>query len=91
MITRGEGQSVVADAIQCVDNLWFNTSNQASNQVNFLEFIHLIPVQNYVREMDLPSLLCTLHFFNTNIQSDEPAPQEFGCNSGMITNPRIPA
>ena len=35
-----EGQSVVADALKCVDTLLrFNTSNQ----VNFPEFIHISP------------------------------------------------
>ena len=34
-------------------------------------------VQSYFRETDLPSLLCTLLFFNPNIQPTEAVPQEF--------------
>ncbi|KAI9457538.1 p115 like vesicle tethering protein [Russula earlei] len=50
-----EGQSVVTDALKCVDTLLrFNTSNQS-----------------YFRETNLPSLLCSLLFFNPNVQPDQ--------------------
>ncbi|KAH8980775.1 p115 like vesicle tethering protein [Lactarius hatsudake] len=68
-----EGQSVVADALKCVDTLLrFNPSNQS-----------------YFRETDLPSLLCTLLFFNPNVQPDESVPQEFALqfwNNDKATN-----
>ncbi|KAI9450835.1 p115 like vesicle tethering protein [Russula earlei] len=56
-----EGQSVVTDALKCVDTLLrFNTSNQS-----------------YFRETNLPSLLCSLLFFNPNVQPDQAVPQDF--------------
>ncbi|KAI9449570.1 p115 like vesicle tethering protein [Lactarius psammicola] len=68
-----EGQSVVADALKCVDTLLrFNPSNQS-----------------YFRETDLPSLLCTLLFFNPSIQPGETVPQEFALqfwNDDKATN-----
>ncbi|KAF8504874.1 p115 like vesicle tethering protein [Russula emetica] len=68
-----EGQSVVTDALRCVDTLLrFNTSNQS-----------------YFRETDLPSLLCKLLFFNPNIQPDQGVPQEFALqfwNEDKATN-----
>ncbi|KAH9975184.1 p115 like vesicle tethering protein [Russula compacta] len=68
-----EGQSVVTDALKCVDTLLrFNTSNQS-----------------YFRETKLPSLLCSLLFFNPNIQPDQIAPQEFALqfwNESKTTN-----
>ncbi|KAI9441770.1 p115 like vesicle tethering protein [Lactarius indigo] len=68
-----EGQSVVADALKCVDTLLrFNPSNQS-----------------YFRETDLPSLLCTLLFFNPHVQPEESVPQEFALqfwNDDKATN-----
>nr|KAH9976319.1 p115 like vesicle tethering protein [Lactifluus volemus] len=56
-----EGQSVVTDALKCVDTLLrFNTSNQS-----------------YFRETNLPPLLCSLLFFNSGVQPDQTVPQEF--------------
>ncbi|KAI0302467.1 p115 like vesicle tethering protein [Multifurca ochricompacta] len=56
-----EGQSVVTNALKCVDTLLrFNTSNQS-----------------YFRETTLPSLLCSLLFFNPNLEPDQTVPQEF--------------
>ncbi|KAN0137791.1 Uso1 / p115 like vesicle tethering protein, head region domain containing protein [Lactarius tabidus] len=56
-----EAQTSVADALRCVDTL---LRFNPSNQ-------------SYFRETDLPSLLCTLLFFNPNIQPAEAVPQEF--------------
>ncbi|KAH9174436.1 p115 like vesicle tethering protein [Lactarius sanguifluus] len=68
-----EGQSVVADALKCVHTL---LRFNPSNQ-------------SYFRETDLPSLLCTLLFFNPNVQPDESVPQEFALqfwNDDKATN-----
>ncbi|KAH9956427.1 p115 like vesicle tethering protein [Russula dissimulans] len=68
-----EGQSVVTDALKCVDTLLrFNTSNQS-----------------YFRETDLPSLLCSLLFFTPHVQPDQAVPQEFALqfwNEDKTTN-----
>ena len=74
-----EAQSTVADALRCVDTLLrFNPSNQV-NSLNSSNVAFLLTelVQSYFRETDLPSLLCTLLFFNPNIQPAEAVPQEF--------------
>jgi hypothetical protein len=47
------------------------------------------PAQSYFRETDIPSLLCSLLFFNPKVQPDQAAPQEFALqfwNEDKTTN-----
>jgi len=47
------------------------------------------PAQSYFRETDLPSLLCSLLFFNPHVQPDQAVPQEFALqfwNEDKATN-----
>ncbi|KAI0061957.1 hypothetical protein BV25DRAFT_1826249 [Artomyces pyxidatus] len=64
IVTREGGLDArehVEDALKCVDTL---LRFNTSNQ-------------SYLRETGLPSLLCSLLYFNPNVQPDEGVPQEF--------------